>query len=78
MNRIWQERNSITPSFAERRLPKVLDIFKLLPGNNCKECGYATCMAYAADLRQGSTQLEQCPTLSAENRERILRLFAAE
>jgi len=78
VNRIWQRRDSITPSFTEKVLPRVLDIFKLLPRNNCEECGYATCMAFAADLRQGSAQIEQCPALSDDSRGMILELFTPE
>ena len=81
VNRTWQERDNITPRFTERRLPTVMDIFKLLPRSNCKQCGYPTCMAYAADLRTGTVHLEQCPPLSqpehAENRKKILGLFSS-
>ena len=79
VNRVWQERDSITPRFSERMLPTVMDIFKLLPKTNCKQCGYPTCLAYAADLRSGTAQLEQCPPLSqpehTETREKISGLF---
>lgn len=75
LNRIWQERSSITPRFTERKSPTVIDIFKLLPQNNCRDCGYPTCLAFAADLRAGTAQIDQCPPLSDENRERILELF---
>jgi len=82
VNRVWQERDNVTPRFTERTLPAVMDIFKLLPGTNCKQCGYPTCLAYAADLRQGAVQLEQCPPLSqpeyAENREKLLDLILSD
>ena len=82
VNRVWQERDSITPNFTERKLPAVLDIFKLLPGTNCKQCGNTTCMAYAAALRQGEAEVEQCPPLSqpeyAENREQLLVLVSVD
>jgi len=82
VNRVWQERGNITPSFAERRLLAVIDIFKVLPKTNCKQCGYPTCLAYAADLRDGTAGLEQCPTLSqpeyVENKDRLLGLFSKD
>lgn len=81
VNHIWQERDNITPRFSERRLPSVMDIFKLLPRSNCRKCAYPTCMAYAADLRTGRAQLEQCPLLSppehAETRAKIEELFSS-
>ncbi|MBW1643070.1 MAG: hypothetical protein JRJ76_09550 [Deltaproteobacteria bacterium] len=38
----------------------VLDIFKCLPGTNCKKCEYSTCMAFAAALSKGEAMLDQC------------------
>jgi len=40
-----------------------LDILKLLPGSNCKECGLPTCMAFAALVYQGQRKLKECPHL---------------
>ena len=81
INDIWQERDNITPRLTEKKLPSVIDIFKLLPRTNCKQCGYLTCMAYAADLRQGTAHLQECPSLVqpeyAENKERISGLFVS-
>ncbi|MBI2288540.1 MAG: hypothetical protein HYU83_06180 [Chloroflexi bacterium] len=74
----WQERNSITPLYTQRKLPGVMDIFKLLPKTNCKLCGYATCLAFAADLRAGKVTPDQCPPLSSENREKVLQLFSGD
>ena len=81
VNRVWRERESITPSFRERELTAVYDIYKWLPGTNCKECGYLTCLACAADIRNGVIPLESCPLLSrpeyAQNREQIRALFSS-
>jgi len=45
---------------------------------NCKACGYATCMAYAAALREGEIRLEDCPPLGGEEnfREKHAKLQA--
>jgi ArsR family metal-binding transcriptional regulator len=81
VNRVWKERECITPSLRERKLPTVYDIYKLLPGTNCKECGYPTCLACAADIRNGVISLEGCPLLSkpeyTQNREQIRNLFSS-
>ena len=45
---------------------KGLDIFKLTPKSNCKECGNPTCMAFAMKLAQGSVAADACPHLSDE------------
>lgn len=43
-----------------------LQIFKLLPKTNCKECGFPTCMAFAMQLAAGKAELDQCPYVSEE------------
>ena len=45
---------------------KGLDIFKLTPKKNCKECGSPTCMAFAMKVAQGAVPIEKCPYMSAE------------
>ena len=45
---------------------KGLDIFKLTPKTNCKECGNPTCMAFAMKVAQGAIALDKCPHMSAE------------
>ena len=45
---------------------KGAEIMKKLPKTNCKECGYATCFAFAMKLATGGAKLEDCPYLSPE------------
>ena len=45
---------------------KGLDIFKLSPKTNCKECGNPTCMAFCMKVAQGAASLDKCPHFSAE------------
>ena len=45
---------------------KGLDIFKLSPKKNCKECGCPTCMAFCMKVAQGAMELGKCPYFSAE------------
>ena len=45
---------------------KGLDIFKLTPRTNCKECGHPTCMAFAMKVAQGTVAIEACPHMSAD------------
>lgn len=40
---------------------KGLDIFKLSPKKNCKECGCPTCMAFCMKVAQGALELSKCP-----------------
>jgi acetyl-CoA decarbonylase/synthase complex subunit gamma len=43
-----------------------LQVFKLLPNTNCRECGYPTCLAFAMKLAAGKESLEKCPYASPE------------
>jgi len=43
-----------------------IEIYKLLPQTNCKECGDPTCLAFAMKLAAGKTELALCPYLSEE------------
>lgn len=45
---------------------KGLDIFKLSPKTNCKDCGCPTCMAFCMKVAQGALPIEKCPHFSAD------------
>jgi acetyl-CoA decarbonylase/synthase complex subunit gamma len=40
-----------------------IDVYKLLPKTNCKECGEKNCMAFATKLVGRDASLENCPPL---------------
>ena len=41
-----------------------LDIYKLLPKTNCRECGFPTCLAFALSLAKKAVALDKCPYVS--------------
>ena len=43
-----------------------IEIFKLTPKKNCKECGVPTCMAFAMKVAQGAVTVDKCPYFSDE------------
>ena len=43
-----------------------LEIFKLLEKSNCRECGQATCLAFAGLVFKGDKKLNMCPRLDPE------------
>ena len=43
---------------------KGIDIFKMTPKTNCKECGSPTCMAFAMKVAQGAVDISKCPHMS--------------
>jgi acetyl-CoA decarbonylase/synthase, CODH/ACS complex subunit gamma len=45
---------------------KALDIYKLLPKKNCKECGDPTCLTFAMKLAGGKADVDLCPYLDEQ------------
>jgi acetyl-CoA decarbonylase/synthase complex subunit gamma len=45
---------------------KGAEIMKMLPKTNCKECGCATCFAFAMKLATGGVTLDDCPHMDPE------------
>ena len=45
---------------------KGLDIFKLSPKTNCKQCGSPTCMAFCMKVAQGAVSIDKCPHFSED------------
>jgi acetyl-CoA decarbonylase/synthase complex subunit gamma len=48
-----------------------IDIFKMLPKTNCQECGVPTCMAFAMKLAGGQAELDACPYVTDEAKEKL-------
>lgn len=75
INDIYDRRDRITPRYVSQAGLKIMEILKLLPMTNCKLCGYPTCMAYAAGLREGEISLQACKPLweekSQDKREKL-------
>ena len=79
VNETYANRDHIKPTYTSRPMPRPLDIFKLLPGKNCKECGEATCMAFALKLINDELEWKQCPLLLTKefeaNRQKLIQIF---
>ncbi|HBG21317.1 MAG TPA: hypothetical protein DDY32_19125 [Desulfobulbaceae bacterium] len=54
----------IVPSHKKFKPSSALDIYRLLPGSNCRICGYTTCIAFAAALSRQNTSVVNCPHLT--------------
>jgi acetyl-CoA decarbonylase/synthase complex subunit gamma len=48
-----------------------LEIYKLLPKTNCKECGFPTCLAFAMKLAAKQAELSACPYVSEEAKQAL-------
>jgi ArsR family metal-binding transcriptional regulator len=67
INETYEKRDQIEPNYSKGADLKALDIFKLLPGTNCKKCGELTCLAFAVKLVGQEIELAKCtPLFSGE------------
>lgn len=81
INDLDQRRLEIRPDFERHDRLTVLDIVKLLPGTNCKGCGLATCLAFAAALSEEKASILLCTDLFLapyqEKKVELLKLLSA-
>ena len=71
INNTWKKRSEIEPSFEVSPKPRILDILKLLPKDNCQECGLATCLVFAVQVSEGVRLFDDCPKLDALSKEKL-------
>lgn len=71
INHCWENRGKIAPSFERRRKLVALDIYKLLPGTNCRTCGEPTCLAFAVKVGEEQSDVMRCaPLFTGEQQEK--------
>jgi acetyl-CoA decarbonylase/synthase complex subunit gamma len=68
--------DGLTQLEGEKMALTGIQIFKLLPKTNCKECGVPTCLAFAMNLASGKAELDSCPYVSDEAREKLAEASA--
>ncbi len=66
VNTTWVHRAELVTATVEKRVPRLLDIWALLPETNCRQCGEATCMAFAAGLFHQKRMPSECPILTSD------------
>ena len=71
INEAWENRDHIEPSCEGAPKPKLIEILKLLPRTNCRDCGMPTCMVFAARMAEGVKGPEDCPPLGADDKQRL-------
>ena len=71
INRIWENRHDIEPSENVAERPKIIEVLKLLPKTNCRECGQPTCMVFSSLVVQGIKDSNDCLQIDPENKKRL-------
>ncbi len=68
INDTWERRTEIKPSTESMRQPVLMEVLKLLPKTNCRQCNEPTCMVFAARVIEGSKDQDDCPPLEPHNK----------
>jgi ArsR family metal-binding transcriptional regulator len=71
INDAWENRDNIEPRRIGAPKPKLIEVLKRLPKTNCKECGFATCMVFAAKATEGVCTADDCPQLENEDKDKL-------
>jgi len=66
INETYEKRDKIEPNYSKGADLKALDIFRLLPGTNCRKCGELTCLAFAVKLVGREIEITKCDPLFSE------------
>lgn len=66
INATWDNREALVAMNEKKHAPRPLDIWTLLPQTNCKQCGEATCMAFACKLLLQERELGECLPLQRD------------
>jgi ArsR family metal-binding transcriptional regulator len=67
INRIWMDRENLTPVHTSRKRLVAMEVYQLLPQTNCKLCGQATCFALASKITVGEADIQDCTPLFDED-----------
>lgn len=71
VNEAWENRDNIEPSYEGAPKPGIMEILKLLPKTNCRECGEATCMVFAVRVCEGIKDHNDCPQIGNDEKQRL-------
>lgn len=81
INRIWMDRENLTPLDTPRKRLVAMEIYQLLPQTNCKACGQASCFSFATKVTVSEAEIQACTPLFeeeqyVEKRQALLDLLA--
>jgi len=74
INRIWENKDKITPTYEIPKKPQPIEILKRLPKTNCQKCGCPTCLVFATHICEGIKTLDDCPEIE-ENKKKDLQNY---
>ena len=73
INDAWEKRDGIEPCYEGLPRPGIMEIIKLLPKTNCRECGEPTCLVFATKMAEGAKGIEDCTQMGAYERVKLTK-----
>ena len=67
INAVYAQKDELEPTHRLKKRPSAVEVYALLPQENCRECGEKTCLAFAARLLMGQHSLAGCRPLHGED-----------
>ncbi len=61
LNNLDKRKLSLKPDHRRFQSVSIPDLYRLLPGTNCGDCGFTACMAFAAHVSIGEASPSDCP-----------------
>jgi len=71
INDAWERHEEIEPKYDGLPRPGILEILKLLPRTNCRECGEPTCLVFAIRVAEGAKDADDCPPIKNDEKEKL-------
>jgi ArsR family metal-binding transcriptional regulator len=68
INETWEKQHKIEPSIERMQQPALIEVLKLLPKTDCKQCNERTCLLFAAQVVEGRKDHNGCPLIEPNKR----------
>jgi len=76
INQAWGKREKIKPRYESLSKPLILEVLKLLPRTNCRQCGQPTCMVFAILAANTTKGPEDCLIIQDSQRTSLGKYLA--
>ncbi len=76
INDVWERREEIQPKYDGIQKPNLLEVLKLLPKTNCRECGQPTCIVFSTLVIEGAKGPDDCPQLPNTDKSKLIEYLS--
>jgi len=71
INDAWEQKENIKPCFTGMPRPGIIEILRLLPKTNCRECHEPTCLVFATKVAEGAKGSNDCSMIGDKEKEQL-------